>query len=289
MAFLKKKVGRQGTWPSALLLLVAPVLLILSFRWILFEPFVIPSTSMVPSLLIHDHILVKKYSYGLRMPFTEDWLFQYANPHRGDIVVFKYPANPKVFFVKRVIGLPGDRVSVQNGQVTVNDKPWILRQFSSDEETDSADFNYFIESIPYEQTKAAEEADKVVRNQGQLVASVSETQSLHEERFKQMLEEDVQRQVLEIESQDHIVRLYSKQDHVDPSLQNFIVPPNSYFMMGDNRDQSHDSRFWGFVPAHLLIGPASFIWLSCENTLATAPMICDPALLRLSRMFKKVN
>ena len=87
----------------------------------------------------------------------------------------------------------------------------------------------------------------------------------------------------------HVVKFVSGDMHVNPNEAEFKVPPHSYFVMGDNRDQSHDSRFWGFVDHNLLIGQASFIWLSCEKTLETAPMICDPETLRLKRFFTEVQ
>lgn len=289
MAFFREKVGKQGTWSSAIFLLFAPVLLILGFRWLILEPFVIPSASMEPNLLIHDHITVKKYAYGIRQLFGDGWLWQYSQPHRGDIVVFKYPENRKVYFVKRVIGLPGDHIMVQNGQITINQKPWALQAIQPEEGDVATDYNFFTESIPHEQTAAAELDEKQQRSQGEITKSVSETQALHERRFKEMIDDDQKQRDLENLTDDHTVKYYSNQPHVDPVAKEFVVPENSYFMMGDNRDNSHDSRFWGFVPANLLIGKVSTIWLSCENTLDTAPMICDPQQLRINRMFKKVN
>ena len=123
MNLIKKKIGKQGTWPQALLTFFIPLALVFLFRWFLFEPFVIPSESMVPNLLIHDHIMVKKFSYGFKPPMGDGWLWKFKQPARGDVVVFRFPENRDVFFIKRLIGLPGDEVLVQNGQISVNGKP----------------------------------------------------------------------------------------------------------------------------------------------------------------------
>lgn len=244
MNFPIKKIGKQGTWGAAFYLFFAPLLLIFSIRWILVEPFVIPSESMMPNLMVHDHILVSKFEYGLKAPFGDRWLLRYKSPKRGDIVVFRYPENRDVFFIKRLIGLPGDKVSVQNGQITINNKPWTIGGIGKNSFEDDENYNYFIETI----------AD---------------------------LPDD--------EGAEHLIRLFADQEHVDPVEKNFVVPENSYFVMGDNRDQSHDSRFWGFVPAKYLVGRALYIWLSCEETIPTAPMICDPLKLRGWRLFKKIG
>lgn len=243
MSFPRAKIGKQGKWVAAISLFMAPLFLVFAFRWVLFEPFVIPSESMMPNLLVHDHIFVTKYSYGIKMPIGDGWLFKYKEPKRGDIIVFRYPENRDVFFIKRLIGLPGDKITVQNGQISVNDQPWVIVPLSKEIYNDEDDFNYFLETMP-------EEAS--------------------------------------LEGGGHFMRL-SAHGHVDPLEKEFRVPAKSYFVLGDNRDQSHDSRFWGFVNQNYLIGRASYIWLSCEDTIPTAPMLCDPLKLRIDRIFKKVG
>lgn len=225
-------------------LFALPLLIIFLIRWILIEPFVIPSESMTPNLLVHDHILVTKYSYGIKAPFSDGWLYMFKKPNRGDIVVFRYPQNRDVFYVKRLIGLPGDKIHVQNGQIILNDKPWIIQPIGEGDYPDEDDFNYFIENTPDDQSELKAE---------------------------------------------HIIKLFSSEDHVDTTDKEFLVPEHSFFVMGDNRDQSYDSRFWGFVDMKYLVGRAAYIWLSCEETIATAPMICDPLKLRPERMFKKIG
>lgn len=124
----------KGTWRQAFLTFLSPIIAVLFVRWIVIEPFVIPSGSMVPNLLVHDHILVQKFSYGIKVPFTNYWLAKWGSPQRGDIVVFRYPENPKIFYVKRLVGIPGDQVQVQDGRLTVNGNPLI-----SDQETGEQD------------------------------------------------------------------------------------------------------------------------------------------------------
>ena len=239
MNLFKKKIGKQGTWPQALLTFFLPLMLIFIFRWFFFEPFVIPSESMVPNLLIHDHIFVKKMSYGLKPPFGDGWWWKYAEPRRADVVVFRFPENRDVFFIKRLIGLPGDELTIQNGQVAVNGKPWSLSPVAEESYPDEDVFNYYDE------------------NSGTGLP--------------------------------HVIRLLTKNEHLGPEERKIKVPPHSYFVMGDNRDQSHDSRFWGFVPENLLVGKASFIWMSCEDTLTSAPFVCDPLKLRANRFFKLIK
>ena len=244
MAFFpRQKIGLQGRWPFALLTLLLPIFFIFSLRWFFYEPFVIPSESMMPSLMVHDHILVKKYQYGLKPPLGDGWLVKWRQPERGDVIVFRYPDNREVFFIKRLIGLPGDRVVVQNGQISVNGKPWVIQPLMEGAYTDEGQFNYFLEEP-------------------------NPTRS---------------------DEKSHNIRLSASGEHVDPDEKIFEVPKNSYFAMGDNRDQSHDSRFWGFIPEELLVGRAQLIWLSCAETLASAPFICDPRYLRLDRFLKTIE
>lgn len=247
--FPRKKIGKQGRWPYAIALFLTPLFLVFAIRWLFYEPFVIPSESMVPNLLVHDHIVVNKYSYGIKAPFGDGWLMKFGRPRRGDVVVFRFPLNRDVFFIKRLVGLPGDRISVQNGQITVNDRPWIIQNISPDVYNDEDDFTYYLETVPAEDSAGG----------------------------------------LRSPEREHLIRLFAGQEHADPEEKRFTVPANAYFVMGDNRDQSHDSRFWGFVDEKLLVGKAAVIWLSCEDTIPTAPMICDPLKLRTERIFQKVG
>lgn len=224
----------KGTWNQAILTFLFPILLVMGVRWALIEPFVIPSGSMIPNLLIHDHILVKKFSYGLHLPFSNLWLMQWSTPERGQVVVFKYPENPDVYYIKRLVGLPGDVVEVQSGRITLNGEKLPLTAL---------------------QEKGAEE------------------------RFSYYQEKNG--------SSTYTVRFLSEEAQGESQV--FTVPQGQYFFMGDNRDQSSDSRFWGFVKNEYIVGNAWVIWLSCESTLPTMTFVCDPSQVRFQRLFQKVH
>lgn len=232
------KKDMRGTWSQALLTFFAPILIVAGIRWILIEPFVIPSGSMIPTLLIHDHIFVNKLKFGIHIPFGKKFLLQWSSPQRGDIVVFRYPENPDVYYVKRVAAVAGDEISVEHGDIFINGKKLSQKKAAAAEISDlmlagsrRGDFEYF-----------------------------------HERNY--------------------FIRYRNKEFSEFAPVK---VPENSFFVMGDNRDQSSDSRFWGFVPEQNLIGHAQYIWLSCEETLVSAPFLCDPKTLRFSRMFSKIR
>lgn len=231
MSFFKQKIGKQARWPQTLLLLFSPVLLILCVRWFLFEPFVIPSESMVPNLLIHDHIVVKKWSYGIKPPFGDGWLFRFSGvPQRGDVVVFRIPENRNVFYIKRLIGLPGDKIKTKGKNLYINDLLIPLETVGEDGE--------------------------------------------HQET---------------IDDNKHIVR-FKDGSGFDESIEKEVtVPEKSFFVMGDNRFNSYDSRFWGFVPEELMVGKAIKIWLSCDETLESMAFLCDPSKLRKGRFMKDIQ
>jgi signal peptidase I len=224
------KKDLRGTWRQAFLTFFAPILLISFTRWALVEPFVIPSGSMIPNLLIHDHIFASKLSYGLHVPFSSKWLTRWAAPQRGEVVVFRYPKNPDVYYVKRIIGLPGDQIRMSHGVVFVNGQAMDLVPLPGKEQEEG--FAYF-------------------------------TENGH-----------------------HIVR-YQNKDQAD--YDTIQVPESHYFALGDNRDQSADSRVWGFVPENNLVGRAKLIWLSCAKTLPSASFLCDPQTLRLNRFLISVE
>jgi len=194
-----------------------PILLIvLLFRSFLFEPFKIPSGSMIPTLLIGDFIVVNKFAYGLRLPVVNRKIVPIGDPQRGDVVVFRYPVDPKVNFIKRMVGLPGDTITYRDKQLFINGEPVStveLGRYSSSEvkcDTPRADALRFRETL----------------------GEIGHEILIHENSGSRN--------------------------------QQWVVPEGHYFVMGDNRDRSNDSREWGFVPETHLMGRAVGIWLNFD-------------------------
>ena len=226
----------KGTWLIALTELFGAILFVLAIRWALFEPYAIPSGSMIPTLLIHDHILVNKFAYGLRIPFKKDYLLRWSTPKRGEIIVFRSVENEDVYVVKRVVGLPGDKVQIEaDGGLTINGEPIVTKPVQA----------------------------------GQ-VEGLSEFSDYH------WLQETL--------GEKHFTTL--RLDATNAPTGPFTVGENELFMMGDNRENSADSRFWGPLPLDHVLGRASVIWLSCEETLREASRICNPTTIRWKRMFQ---
>lgn len=230
----------RGTWKQAILSIATPLLFVLIIRWILIEPFVIPSGSMIPNLLVNDHIMVQKSSYGFRFPFTKS-LWLWSKPQRGDVVVFRYPSDPNTYFVKRLVGLPNDKIELKDSQLFINGQKLDLKQKS-------------IKELDYLDTKQIYQEDEYLYFQ---------------------------------ENSQYVIR-YLNEDF-KKNFGPIEVPKDSYFMMGDNRDQSSDSRVWGVVPQNLLVGKVWFIWLSCDEMLPNAQFLCDPQTIRWTRLFKSVK
>ncbi len=189
--------------------IVIALVLALFIRTFLVQAYKIPSGSMIPTLLIGDYLLVSKVSYGIRNPFKDDFLYKWDIPKRQEIVVFTYPVDPKLDFIKRVIGLPGDTVEIRNKKVFVNGEPL-------------------------------------------------------DEPYVQFTDKDIYPMEL------------SPRDNYGPVK----VPPGHLFVLGDNRDQSYDSRFWGFVPIHSLKGKALIIYFSWDGEKTR------PRLSRIGKLIK---
>ena len=227
------------------------VLAILTLRWLLVEPYVIPSGSMIPSLLVHDHILVNKLAYGVRVPFSKQWLWKGDNPERGDIVVFR-AKNESYFMVKRVLGLPGETLKFySDGRVSVGGE--VIERSDLGEVVDKEDQGRYY----------AVDADDV-KAPFRGLEFFEEDNGNSKYRTMQILGGD--RPEFEIE-----------------------IPDDHIFMMGDNRDNSKDSRFWGPLPVDHVLGRATFVWLSCDETLPVLSFLCNPLELRWSRFGHSVK
>lgn len=225
------------------------ILAILAFRWLLFEPFVIPSGSMIPTLLVHDHILVNKLAYGIRWPFSKSWILEFEGPQRGDIVVFR-AVDDSYFMIKRVVGLPGDRVEMkENGQLIIN-------------------------------------GQEIERTQLEISPGDPQTQAPYYPVDANDLEGSFDFFNFYVETLgNHTHRLMHIPGSPRVWSEPFLVPEDHYFVMGDNRDNSKDSRFWGPLPKENLMGKALFVWLSCQDTLPVLTMICNPLEIRWKRFF----
>lgn len=212
--------------------LVAGIML---FRSFLYEPFQIPSGSMMPTLLVGDFILVEKFSYDVKDPVWRKTLWQNNAPARGDVAVFKYPLDTRLDYIKRVIGLPGDRIVYQDKQLYIakacqpaqTSDCGVLQPIAQDFQ---AEGEFFFGPLP-------------------------------QRRFVEKLGE-VSYNTLQTPMRPDDIANYYRQPNT--AIDEFVVPEGHYFVIGDNRDNSIDSRFWGFVPADNMVGKAVFIWMSFE-------------------------
>ncbi len=202
-------------YASSFLPVLAIVLVLRSF---LVEPFQIPSASMVPTLEVGDFILVNKFSYGLRLPVTGSKLLAIGEPERGDVMVF-FPPNDKRYFIKRVVGLPGDRIEIRDKVLTIN---------------------------------------------GELAPQTLLAELPAGRPSYQLLKEDLGGVAHEVRMEIFKPRGRTPLGY-DPDNLSLTVQPGHYFMMGDNRDNSSDSRFWGQVPEENVVGKAFAIWMHWDS------------------------
>jgi signal peptidase I len=215
-------------WTAGLFPVILAVFLLRSF---LFEPFKIPSGSMVPTLLVGDLILVNKFHFGVRLPVINKKIVQNNDPQRGDVVVFRYPPDPRMDYIKRVVGVPGDEVSYLNQKLTINGQPVPA----------AAQGEYYDEdSLRY----ASQFAEKLNGAEHRILV-------------------DPRRPAFFAGDDKH----FAFRENCRYSAEGVVckVPQGHYFMMGDNRDNSQDSRFWGFVPDENIVGRAFFVWMNFGN------------------------
>jgi signal peptidase I len=215
-------------WTAGLFPVIAVVFVLRSF---LFEPFKIPSGSMIPTLLVGDLILVNKFHYGIRLPVLGTKLVSNKEPQRGDVMVFRYPVDPRIDYIKRVVGLPGDEVVYNNKSLSINGKPVPVQA--------QGDF-YDEDSLRFE-PKFAETLGNI--KHGILVEP---------------------RRASIYRPMDSFVNFRENCQYTIEGV-SCKVPAGHYFMMGDNRDNSQDSRFWGFVPDENIVGRAFMVWMNFSN------------------------
>ena len=229
-AQLAAELERQPTWIAYTGSFFPVIAAVFLFRSFMFEPFKIPSSSMVPTLQIGDLILVNKYTYGIRLPIVNKKVVSINNPERGDVMVFKFPKDPSLDYIKRVVGIPGDNIVYRNKRLIVNGQ-----EVSYDKLPDYLDeerlsyFSHYRENltgVPHE-----------ILNDDRVPGYVASPDA-----FPQ-----------------HELCRYN--------LEGFecTVPAGHYLMMGDNRDNSLDSRYWGFVPDQNIVGKAFFVWMNLGN------------------------
>jgi signal peptidase I len=228
---LEQRLLRQPTWIEYSGSFFPVIALVFFLRSFLFEPFKIPTGSMVPTLLVGDLILVNKFTYGVRLPILNQKIIDVNDPKRGDVMVFKYPKDMSMDYIKRVIGVPGDKIVYENKRLTVNGVAATYTPM--DDYLDDEGFTYhkqFIEKLPEKQHRILNWDDRPVISVGGV------------DNFPG-------REACEITAEKFTC----------------IVPAGNYFMMGDNRDNSTDSRYWGFVPDKNIVGKAFFVWMNLGN------------------------
>ncbi len=216
-------------WTAGLFPVILAVFLLRSF---VVEPFKIPSGSMMPTLLTGDLILVNKFTYGLRLPVINTRITQGKPPARGDVMVFRYPPDPNKDYIKRVVGLPGDEVAYLNKRLTINGQP-----VNKNEVPDYFDEAAMLYAKQYSETLGGVE-HKILNDEGRR-AGLSEAEIL----------------------------VFPNRENCRYSVEGVVckVPQGHYFAMGDNRDNSLDSRYWGFVPDENIVGKAFWVWMNFSN------------------------
>ncbi|KVD44219.1 S26 family signal peptidase [Burkholderia sp. MSMB1072] len=224
---LRDEKLRQPWWLEYTASFFPVILAVFVVRSFVVEPFKIPSGSMVPTLLVGDFILVNKFEYGLRLPVTNTKITQGSPLSRGDVVVFRYPKDESVDYIKRVIGLPGDTIAYQDKQLTINGQPV--------PETPLPDF------FDDERQNYAKQFEETIGNKKNAILNNPAVPPFVMGAYD-----------------------YPYRDNCTYNSRGVIckVPPGHYFMMGDNRDNSADSRYWGFVPDRNIVGRAFFIWMN---------------------------
>lgn len=251
-----KKLMEPSGFLGQLASLFPIILFVFLFRSFFIEPFRIPSGSMMPTLLSGDFIAVTKWSYGIRDPLTNKTLIETGKPERGDVVVFKYPEDTNVDYIKRVVGVPGDEVIYRNKKI-------YLRKACTAEHCDSP-VGLEVEEIGTYSEESFGFAENYIL-------------------FKEKLGKANHEAMINPRAPEFLQYYYRQPGS---TLGSWVVPEGHYFVMGDNRDNSRDSRFWGFVPEEYLIGKTVGIWLSLEFNNGSDDWLPSfiPSSIRFSRI-----
>ena len=219
------------------------ILVVFMLRSFLVEPFKIPSGSMMPTLLVGDFILVNKYTYGIRLPVANVKILDVNQPKNGDVMVFRYPRDPSLDYIKRVVGVPGDTVDYHNKHLTINGKLLPMK--------DQGGYNYVASGLNYISSTVYSEA---LGNHVHDTLVQPEAPSVYPNQVDGQFP-------------------YRKNCVYNEDGFTCTVPPGYYFMMGDNRDSSNDSRYWGFVPDRNIVGKAFMIWWNFDDLKRIGRMI----------------
>ena len=224
---LREQHLRQPFWLEYTASFFPVILFVCALRSFVVEPFKIPSGSMIPTLQVGDLILVNKFSYGIRLPIINKKVIDIGEPQRGDVMVFRYPLDPSLDYIKRIVGLPGDTVEYRDKRLYINGKPQAMKNLP-----DYFDSSKIVYSKQYEE-KLGAIAHRILND------------------------EDKPPYVVGSEP-------FPFRDRCQYNNNGFVckVPVGHYFAMGDNRDNSSDSRYWGFVPDQNIVGKAFFIWMN---------------------------
>jgi signal peptidase I len=229
-AKLESDLLRQPTWIEYSGSFFPVIALVFFLRSFLYEPFKIPSSSMVPTLVVGDLILVNKFTYGIRLPVLNKKIIEVNDPQRGDVMVFKYPKDTSMDYIKRVVGVPGDKIVYRNKRLSINGKD--VGYEPQPDYLDEESLRYskqYVEHLP-----------------------------------------NVTHRILNDENKPAYIQdpdAFPKHELCSYNIEGFActVPAGHYFMMGDNRDNSADSRYWGFVPNENIVGKAFFVWMNLGN------------------------
>ncbi|URJ31235.1 signal peptidase I [Blochmannia endosymbiont of Camponotus sp.] len=239
------------------------LLLVFIIRSFIFEPFRIPSGSMMPTLLIGDFILVKKFIYGIKNPVTQKTLINTGHPKRGDVIVFKYPKNPTLNYIKRVIGEPGDKIiyNIITKQLTIY--PNYINHIKYIQQPLPITYNN-ISPSNFIQIFSSDANGKV---NSSFIKIKSQKKNPHGIRLIQTTESfnGIEHNILTMipPGDQNLTKMYDQ--HTKHLVSEWLVPTDEYFVMGDNRDNSADSRYWGFVPERNIVGKAIIIWMNIKK------------------------